>query len=41
MSKVRSVRFGIVAESAPSREQWITLVRKAQNLGYVMYQVAK
>jgi probable F420-dependent oxidoreductase len=40
MSKVRPFRFGVVAESAPSREQWITLVRKAEGLGYATFLLA-
>ncbi len=40
MSKVRPFRFGVVAESAPSREQWITLVRKAEELGYATFLLA-
>jgi hypothetical protein len=31
MSKGRPFRFGVITESTPSREQWITLVRKASD----------
>lgn len=40
MSKTRPFRFGVVAESAPSREQWTTLVRKAENMGYATFLLA-
>lgn len=40
MSKARPFRFGVVAESAPSREQWITLVHKAEDLGYATFLLA-
>jgi probable F420-dependent oxidoreductase len=33
-------RFGVVAESAPSRDQWISLVRKTENLGYATFLLA-
>jgi len=40
MSKMRPFRFGVITESAPSREQWITLVRKAEDLGYATFLLA-
>lgn len=41
MSNVRPFRFGIaVSESAPSRDEWMTLVRKTEDLGYAIFQVA-
>ena len=40
MLKARPFRFGVVAESAPSREQWVTLVRKAEDLGYATFLLA-
>ncbi len=40
MSKIRPFRFGVVAESAPSREQWVTLVRRAEDLGYSTFLLA-
>ena len=40
MSKARPFRFGVVAESAPSSEQWITLVHKAEDLGYATFLLA-
>lgn len=40
MSNARPFRFGVVAESAPSREAWITLVRKAEDLGYATFLLA-
>src|SRR5438067_8877053 len=40
MSKVRPFRFGLVAESAPSREQWSVLVRKVEDLGYATFLLA-
>jgi probable F420-dependent oxidoreductase len=40
MSNVRPFRFGVITESAPSREQWITLVRKAEDLGYATFLLA-
>ena len=40
MSKARPFRFGVVAESAPSREQWVTLVTKAEDLGYETFLLA-
>lgn len=40
MSKARPFRFGVVLESAPSREQWVTLVRKVEDLGYATFLLA-
>src|SRR5579884_3507589 len=40
MSEARPFRFGVVAESAPSREQWVTLVRKAEDIGYAVFLLA-
>ncbi len=40
MTKARPFRFGVAAESAPSREQWITLVHRAEELGYDTFLLA-
>jgi probable F420-dependent oxidoreductase len=40
MSTRRPFRFGVITESAPSREQWITLVRQAEDLGYATFLLA-
>ena len=40
MSNARPFRFGVITESAPSREQWTTLVRKAEDLGYATFLLA-
>lgn len=40
MSKARPFRFGVVAESAPSREDWFTLVRSTEDLGYATFLLA-
>jgi probable F420-dependent oxidoreductase len=40
MSKMRPFRFGVITESAPSREQWITLVHKTEDLGYDTFLLA-
>ncbi len=40
MSKARPFRFGVILESAPSREQWVTLVRKVEDLGYATLLLA-
>src|SRR5947207_14304512 len=40
MAKARPFRFGVVAESAPSREAWIELVRRSENLGYATFLLA-
>ena len=36
----RPFRFGVITESAPSREQWIALVRQAEDLGYATFLLA-
>ena len=40
MSKARAFRFGVAAESAPSREDWFTLVRRTEDLGYATFLLA-
>ena len=40
MTKAQPFRFGVVAESAPSREAWIELVHRAENLGYATFLLA-
>ncbi len=40
MTKARPFRFGVVAESAPSREAWIELVRRSEYLGYATFLLA-
>jgi probable F420-dependent oxidoreductase len=44
MSRVRPVRFGIKVATdpgdIPSREAWITLARKAEDLGYATFSIA-
>jgi probable F420-dependent oxidoreductase len=40
MSNKRPFRFGIITESTPSREQWVTLVRKVEDLGYATFLLA-
>ncbi len=40
MSQARPFRFGVAAESAPSREEWITLVRRVEDLGYATFLLA-
>jgi len=40
MSKTRPFRFGVATESAPSYEQWSTLVRRAEELGYATFLLA-
>jgi alkanesulfonate monooxygenase SsuD/methylene tetrahydromethanopterin reductase-like flavin-dependent oxidoreductase (luciferase family) len=40
MTKARPFRFGVVVESAPSREAWIELVRRAEDLGYATFLLA-
>ena len=40
MLKQRPFRFGVVAESRPSREQWISLVRRVEELGYATFLLA-
>jgi len=40
MSTIRPFRFGVITESAPSREQWSALVRRAEELGYATFLLA-
>lgn len=40
MSKTRPFRFGMVVESRPSREQWVTLARQAEDQGYATFLMA-
>ena len=40
MYKARPFRFGVAVESAPSREEWITLVRRVEELGYATFLLA-
>jgi probable F420-dependent oxidoreductase len=40
MSTIRPFRFGVITESAPSREQWVALVRQAEDLGYATFLLA-
>ena len=40
MTKARPFRFGAVAESAPSKEAWIELVRRAEDMGYATFLLA-
>lgn len=40
MPEARTFRFGVVAERAPSREQWTALARKAEDLGYATFLLA-
>src|SRR5712692_2067079 len=40
MMNARPFRFGVVAESAPSREAWIELVRRAEDVGYATFLLA-
>src|SRR5260370_455525 len=40
MDQRRPFRFGVAAESAPSREQWAALVRKVEDLGYATFVLA-
>lgn len=41
MSNARTFRFGIaVSEDVPSREAWIALARKTEDLGYAIFLVA-
>lgn len=40
MSNKRPFRFGVITESATSREQWVTLVRKAEDPGYATFLLA-
>lgn len=34
MPQVRPFRFGIITDGAPTREEWITRAREAEDLGY-------
>lgn len=40
MANTRPFRFGAAADSAPSREAWIELAQKAENLGYATFLLA-
>src|SRR6266571_8677309 len=40
MTQQRPFRFGVVAESAPSREQWVDKARKVEQFGYATFLVA-
>jgi probable F420-dependent oxidoreductase len=40
MAKRHPFRFGVVTESAPSREQWIKLARRVEELGYATFLLA-
>jgi probable F420-dependent oxidoreductase len=40
MDQQHPFRFGVAAESAPSRDQWIALVRKTEDLGYATFLLA-
>ena len=40
MSQQRPFRFGVAAEGAPSREQWVGKARKVEDLGYATFLVA-
>ena len=40
MSNMRPFRFGVITESTSSREQWVALVRKAEDLGYSTFLLA-
>src|SRR2546423_10048061 len=40
MDQQRPFRFGVAAESAPSREQWAALVRKVEGMGYATFVLA-
>ncbi len=40
MLNARPFRFGVAAESAPSREAWTALARKAEDLGYATFLLA-
>jgi probable F420-dependent oxidoreductase len=40
MHQQHPFRFGVAAESAPSRDQWISLVRKTEELGYATFLLA-
>lgn len=40
MSETRPFRFGVITENASSREQWVTLVRRVEELGYATFLLA-
>lgn len=40
MTIARPFRFGVAAESAPSKEAWFELVRRAEDMGYVTFLLA-
>ncbi|GCE31191.1 LLM class F420-dependent oxidoreductase [Dictyobacter alpinus] len=40
MPNKKPFRFGVITESAPSREQWIALVQKTESLGYATFLLA-
>jgi probable F420-dependent oxidoreductase len=40
MSETRPFRFGVITENAPSRDYWITLVRRVEELGYATFLLA-
>lgn len=40
MTNARPFRFGVVAESAPSKEAWAELVRRAEDLDYATFLLA-
>ena len=40
MANTRPFRFGVAAGSAPSREAWAALVRRAEDLGYATFLLA-
>ncbi len=40
MRQQRPFRFGVAAEGAPSREQWVDKARKVEELGYATFLVA-
>jgi len=40
MASTRPFRFGVITESTQSREEWTTLVRKAEDLGYATFLLA-
>jgi len=40
MRQQRPFRFGVAAEGAPSREQWVDKARKVEDLGYATFLVA-
>lgn len=40
MPETRLFRFGVITENATSREQWVTLVRRVESLGYATFLLA-